>query len=337
MVQKGKKVMSPLKILFRTVGNHQMGMGDLWGSIALADEFYRATQHILFVVTDDEESKEVLRRKGYPFEAVKTFEEELGIIKKYEPHILIVNQLNNPSGYIKTLKRYAKLLVTIDDAGDAAKFADLNINVLYPISGSISDFKYITLREEFQRFNKISRNIKDRVSTLLVTQGGSDPHAFSLKILRALDRVGDDFSIISVIGPAFKNHVELEYILKDMKKLVRVVRNAQNMAELMWESDMAVTAGGITMFELACVGTPSIVVCAYEYEQQTAQRLEKEGVVINLGFGGYVQEEIIADWVTSLMNDRLLREQMSRKGKELIDGKGCERIVKLILERASKA
>lgn len=322
---------SHMKILFRTVGNYQMGMGDLWGSIALADEFRHVTQDIFFIVGNDEESKELLKRKGYPFKEARTFEEELEILEKYELHILIVNQLNNPPDYMEALRKYAKLLVTIDDAGDGAKFAHLNINVLYPIPGSISDLGYIPLREEFQELNKSSRKIKDKISTLLVTQGGSDPHAFTLKILRALDRIQDDLSIISVIGPAFRNHKELDHTLKGMKKQVKVVHNAQNMAELMWESDIAITAGGITMFELACVGTPSIVICAYEYEQETAQRLEKEGIVMNLGFGSDVQEEIITSWVASLMKNKALREEMSKRGKELIDGKGCEKIVKLIL------
>ena len=61
---------------------------------------------------------------------------------------------------------------------------------------------------------------------------------------------------------------------------------ASRMADLMTAADLAITAGGLTLFELACVGTPALVVCAERWGVETAERLAREGAAMHLGFGG---------------------------------------------------
>ena len=111
-----------------------------------------------------------------------------------------------------------------------------------------------------------------------------------------------------------------------------ILHTVTNMCELMQQSDLAITGGGNTMFELACVGVPGIVLCGEEFEEETADRIEKYGIVENLGFGGRVSPERIYERVHLLMEDKSRRSEMSRRGQELIDGRGAERTVKLIKE-----
>ena len=274
-----------LKLVFRTEGSHKQGMGDIFGSIALAEAFQKETSAILFLVKDNRETKNVLHDKGFTFQVADKLDEEIDILSEYQPDVVIINKLDNPPDYIKILKQHASLLVTIDDAGEGAKYADLNLKVLYPVEGSISDPSYITVRKEFLNARQQECKIRQTVSKVLVTQGGSDTHGFTPKSLSAIDKVGNDFSVVIVIGPAFKHHKELDNVLAGMKKTVDVLHNVKNFSELMLEMDLAITAGGITMFELACLGVPSIVVCGERFEVATAERLESYGVVLNLVFG----------------------------------------------------
>ena len=325
-----------LKIVFRTEGSHKQGMGDVFGSIALAEAFKKETSAILFLVKDNKETKDVLNEKGFAFQVADRLDEETHILSEYQSDVVIINKLDNPPDYVKTLKQYASVLVTIDDAGEGAKHADLNINVLYPIEGSISDPSYITLREEFLNARQKERKIRQKVSKVLVTQGGSDTYGFTPKILSAIDKASDDFTVVAVIGPAFKHHKELDNVLARMQKKVDVLYNVKNFSELMLQMDLAITAGGITMFELSCLGVPSIVVCGERFEVATAERLESYGVVLNLGFGYDVEGYSITSAVESSVKNFALREEMSKKGRALIDGRGCERIAKLISDEFEK-
>jgi spore coat polysaccharide biosynthesis predicted glycosyltransferase SpsG len=104
------------------------------------------------------------------------------------------------------------------------------------------------------------------------------------------------------------------------------------MCALMQQSDMAVTAGGNTMFELACVGVPAIVLCGEEFEVETARQMEEYGAVENLGFGGIVSPDRLYERVRLLMPDKNRRTIMSRIGQKLVDGRGAERVVKLMAQ-----
>lgn len=56
----------------------------------------------------------------------------------------------------------------------------------------------------------------------------------------------------------------------------------------------------------------------------------KYGTVINLGWGSAPNEGIIYQKITELIGDSNLRKRISKSGQQLVDGKGCLRIVKII-------
>jgi UDP-2,4-diacetamido-2,4,6-trideoxy-beta-L-altropyranose hydrolase len=308
-------------------------MGDLWGSIALADECKKHSDEILFVISGGDEAIAVLRERGYQYRTVESDLREQEVLRAFHPDTVLVNKLNNPPTYIKALKELTDLVVTIDDAGEGAQSASLKINVLYHTPGAVTDPQYATMRDEFREIHKQMKTIRSEVRELLITQGGSDTYGFTPRILRALEQMDNGPHCTVVVGPAFLHEAELRETVGASKLDLTVVRDARNMAKLMWNADLAITAGGLTMFELACAGTPSLVVCAEPFEVETAARLEKAGAVVNLGFGEGLDYARLPVSVDSLGRDVEIRDKMSRCGKQLVDGKGCERIVGMIRER----
>ena len=326
-----------MRIAFRTEGNQKQGMGDILGSIALADEFSRYSDEALFIVSGGEEAITAIKDWGYRVDTVSSPEEEQHTFWQFRPDAIVVNKLNNPSGYIKSLRGVSDLIVTIDDAGEEAGHADLNINVLYHVPGAITDPEYIALRGEFQELHGRTKPIGAEVEEVMITQGGGDICGITPRIIRSLDRMVCRPHFTVIIGPAFRHHVELEEALASSTLDLAVVHNARNMADLIWEADFAITSGGLTMFELACVGTPSLVICGEPIEEETASRLEKAGVVVSLGAGVGVDYEKLPEIVDGLLMDFEMRRMLSSRGRELIDGRGCERVVRLIRERVARS
>ncbi len=303
------------------------------GSLALAEEFAKHADEALFVISGGDEAIAAIRERGYQFHAAAAMESEQQILRSFRPDVILVNKLNNDPDYIKWLKGFASLVVTIDDAGEGARHADFRINVLYPMPDAVTDSQYIALRSEFQEAHEQARAIRLEVRELLVIQGGSDTYGFIPRIIRSLEGLKICLHCTVVVGPAFRHELELREALTASSLDITVVRSARNMAELMREADLAITAGGLTMFELSCVGTPSLVVCAEPFEVETARRFEKAGAVLNLGFGGSLDYRRLPASVDDLAADAERRRAMSRCGKQLVDGKGCERIIRLIRER----
>ena len=326
-----------MRIVFRTEGNHRQGMGDVWGSIALADEFARHQDETLFILSGGEEAITAIKGQGYRLRPADSLDAEQEVLRAFRPDAVIVNKLNNSSEYIKALKDFADLIVTIDDAGRGAKIADLNINVLYHIPGAVTDPQYVALRREFQEIHGQTKTIRTEVREFLIAQGGSDTYGFTPRIIRALERINCRPHCTVVTGAAFRHQAELEEAVGASTLDLTLVHNARNMAELMWSADLAITAGGLTMFELACVGTPSLVICGEPFEVETATRHEQAGAVVSLGFGGDLDYAQLPEAVDALAMNAEVRRQMSIRGKWLVDGRGCERIVRLIRERVEQA
>ena len=111
---------------------------------------------------------------------------------------------------------------------------------------------------------------------------------------------------------------------------IKIHYNVSNMSLLMQKADLAVTAGGNTLLELACIGIPSLIVCAEKFEVETARLLQNKGFGINAGFGGNLTISKIHSCLINIINDYNARKKMNAFGPKLIDGKGSSRVVKIL-------
>ncbi|GAI18633.1 unnamed protein product, partial [marine sediment metagenome] len=68
-----------------------------------------------------------------------------------------------------------------------------------------------------------------------------------------------------------------------------------------------------------------------QHQVINAEEEAKKGFSVNLGLGKQVSKKKILETVENLLENYELRQAMSRKGKQLIDAKGAERIAEIIL------
>jgi len=104
------------------------------------------------------------------------------------------------------------------------------------------------------------------------------------------------------------------------------------MHQIMKESDLAITAAGNTLYELALFGVPSIVICHHEKHNKVAKEFAKRNSAINLGIGTKLDLRIIANTVDELLSSREKRLKLSINAKKIVDGLGSKRIAEKVLE-----
>ena len=161
--------------------------------------------------------------------------------------------------------------------------------------------------------------------------GGSDLLSLTLKVAKALTRLGKtaDLNLRIVLGIdcTDSRKRELGKTLKDFTGIYELIHGSDNMARFMLWADLAITSGGLTKYETAVTGTPSIIISQIAHQAALAEEFEKEGTALNLGLGTRNSEENIAEAVSRLLRDGTLRAEMSKRGRKLVDGKGIERII----------
>ena len=160
--------------------------------------------------------------------------------------------------------------------------------------------------------------------------GGADSTNETGKVLKAAKLLNrDNVAVDVVIGASnpFKN--EIKTMAKQIPNTTCYF-DVNNMAELMSSADISIGASGTSTWERCCIGLPSIVMVLADNQKEIAEELEREGVVVNLGWHEDVTEMDIKDAVQNLLADSDKRRSMGLKGKMMVDGNGAIRVVEKI-------
>ena len=189
--------------------------------------------------------------------------------------------------------------------------------------------KYCILRTEFLDYRNKTQ-INSSIRKILLTFGGSDDHDVLRQILPFLK--GYNFKITVVLGPSYNFKNSLMKIIKNSDIVVK--DSIQNMASILAKQDLVISTSGITSYELACLGTPTIFIPATSAQLKNSKNFQKLGFGLNFNFWNNDIEKLSK--FLDKISDLKLRTNMSKMGKKLLDGYGSSRVIKLLEQLHSK-
>lgn len=170
---------------------------------------------------------------------------------------------------------------------------------------------------------------------ILITTGGSD--SFNLVgqlLMEAMKYDALKEKEYHVVSGSLNPHIGELQALAQKHENIHIHCNVTNMAELMAESEVALSAGGSTLYELCAVGVPVIAFSFAENQERLVQTFVKRGIVQYGGNyrtdGNKMIQNTIAGLET-LLEDKNLRTEYRKKARTLVDGKGAERIAEALL------
>jgi len=344
---------SKLKFGFRVDANATVGTGHLMELISLVGALkMKINFEPVFIISKDEFSEQRLRKAEISniYNLNEDADEKseinsiLEIMNREECNILILNLLYKSKDYYEELHQSIdKTCVILDDGEFVNIPATLVINFsimqnpdCYKGLGPLSLIgpEYVPLDESILSGNPIE--IRNNVKKIFVNQGGGDPYGLTFKIVSALNKSHLRQAVCVLVGGAFRERYEekLEHLKREEIYNCKFYSNISHdqVFDLMESADLAITAAGNTLYELAYFGIPSVVICHHEKHNDVAKAFEKHEAVINLGIGDRLNEDDIADTVTNIINDYDRRKYLSGNMKELVDGKGVQRVADKLLE-----
>ena len=324
-----------MKALFRTEGNNRQGLGDVYGCLAIAAALGQHGYDSDFVFCLPENCADIVVERGY--RAHQADGDALQLMAALAPDVIIVNMLDSAHGYIEGLRALGATVVTIDDTASGAQAADLRINPLYHTKNAVCDTKFVMLRDVFAELHAQPRSVSPEVDKLLIMQGGADTYGFLPKLIDALGMMSARPDCTVVVGAAFRHEIELEQAVYRSPLEIRVCRNVPDIERLMQTADLAISAAGLSVFELACLGTPTVTVCAEPFEIETAERLAANDAIVNLGFGGDLDMTVVPETIDTLAANYGRRLALSTNAHTLVDGRGSERIAQAIVTVSGRA
>jgi len=313
-------------ILFVVTGNSTVGLGHVFNTLLLANDIL--DHQVTFLV--DKESQlafDKIASKNYPVFKQES-EDIIDDITSLAPDIVINDRLDTDSVYIKTLKSLDMKVINFEDLGDGAKYADLVINAIYPekeiIPHHYYGHQYFLLRDEF--IYAKSKSEFGKVQNVLISFGGVDPNNYTKKVLEAIyifcrDR---NITIDIVAGFGYEKYDSLKAFPE-----IHIHRNIANISDFMIKADIIFTSAGRTVYEIASIGTPAIVLAQNERELSHFFASSEYGF-LNMGLGFQCEREDILDRFRELYTKTETREYMSQLMLQTDLRGGRERVMKLI-------
>ncbi len=261
---------------------------------------------------------------------------------------IIVDGYHFSGDYQQRIKAAGLKLFFIDDFGHAKTyFADIVLNQNLSASDTYYQQKqdntqlllgcqYTMLREEFWPWREGERIIAPRAKRILVTMGGSDPDNVTLKVIQALSISQlKDLEVIVIAGGSNPHLDSLKIASQSSSTAIEIIENTGGMPELMAWADVSITAGGGTIWEMAFMGLPGIIITIEDHQIETARRLHERGILYYHGFHRDCDVANISSAIEALCRDQLpggfTRTSMSKQGRNLIDGYGVERVIRHML------
>src|SRR5574337_149843 len=236
------------------------------------------------------------------------------------------------SDKVRLLKENGKKVVLIDNDTPASALADKVVLPSALPKRNLSDNAvygrdYLIIGDNFRYARR--RPAYSSPLKVLVTMGGSDPNGLTEKVVEALWDF-DSIETTVVIGPAAKPSNKLEGLVSSGNPRFRFLWNVRDMAPVMASSHLAFTAVGTTIYELAYMGVPSVLIANYPDDEPDLRGFEGLGTSLSLGYFKDVKASDIRVALRRLQMDRAYWELMSTRGRSLTDGMGAQRIALLI-------
>jgi UDP-2,4-diacetamido-2,4,6-trideoxy-beta-L-altropyranose hydrolase len=256
------------------------------------------------------------------------------------PHILFIDKLYEYTPeFINNIQMDVKVIMfhNICEGGflssvfilPAAHVSDDVLKDSRWISGGVElyhGYEYVIVNKGLISANR--RKLPDREApNIVITTGGSDPAGVLIKILMWLpEAIEVPFTVTALVGEAFLHWEELNSMEPLLGSNIQI--KAYDVEELT-KASFAIATFGVSSYELLYLNIPFLSVGHSLRNAEGSRNLSlKCSSLIDLGYIEVLEKESFQ----IAFNDMLTRYDKLENTGCIVDGKGVERIAKIILE-----
>ena len=258
---------------------------------------------------------------------------------------VVIDGLHIPDGDLASIADAGVPLAIVDDMGHrpaypASLIVNQNLHARADLYAGKTEGRlclgptYGLLRQEFRGKKQVSRTIPQTASRLLILMGGADPKGYSAQVLEAVAKAAEEIpgepEVILVVGAANPALGDLAQRASLLPVRIDLRHDVRDMAGLLASVDLAVSAAGSTVLEMACLGVPMIIGAQNDSETGPAAALDRAGAAIDIGPLATLDPAALARTVSAVARDPVRRRDLSENAQRHVDGRGADRVAALI-------
>ena len=320
------------KIYIRVDMNEVIATGHVMRCLSIADAAREQGKEVVFIVAD-EKPVELLRGRGYEPVVLGTnwncMDEEAEIICS----VIKSNKIKK----ILVDSYQVTEIFYLDDV-DAFEYPVSNV-ICYANYYSVLSYgkykrntkfylgtSYMPVRKVFQ--NCKAKEIKEGIEHIMILSGGSDPYHM-IENITDLFKENEKVQVDVICGAFYPGFESLKEKFKEFQHL-HFYQNVSNLDEFMEKADLAISAGGTTLYELCAKGTPAISYSFADNQLNNVNQFDTDGLI---SYAGDVSSDEVYKKIYDLYEEYRnpdLRKERSKRMQKVMDGKGAARIAELL-------
>lgn len=326
-------------VVIKTDGNKEIASGHIRRCLSIAEALKKRGVIVSFWFSDPE-SPDILKQFASNENAftysMKAPSEKAGL--------LLLDSYSIKENEFASFKAYADKTAYIDDLCSFSPDVDLLINYdpdppkgLYNAPEQLLGTQYAPLRSQFAG---LSFTVRPSANRVFISTGGTDPYRITEKVLKEL-YTESHLTAVSILHTDVVMGALFDEKYKAALKLlarrypgITLNEGVQDMASLMGSCDIAITAGGTTLYELCATGVPAIAFTMADNQVEFTKSFHAHKAV---SYEGDVRNDNmvarkIAARLFAALPDRALRNLLSTNARKMVDGRGAERIADVIVK-----
>lgn len=355
-------------IYFRTDGNEEIATGHIMRCLSIARACAMRHAKVCFLVADETSISALQERFAHRDEFAayclhsdyRKPETELTALRSIaeESSLIFLDSYFITKTYLHELHKLFKVAY-LDDMLAFDYPVDLIIN--YDITERPSCYRkaahtlisaaYTPLREQFRR---TTYEVRPDVQNILISSGGTDSYDIAGKLLHKIFAADEPHSCEAskdkslfyenlktcsyhVVTSRFNSHFQELQKLSLSYPAIHIHENIQDMAAFMKECDLAVSAGGTTLYELCAIGVPSVSFSMADNQLQAVKTMAMKKIIPYAGDVRFTCENTI-NAMLSFLSDHIRsydkRKKSSQCMRAFVDGNGSARIAEALIRYA---
>ncbi|MBT9547234.1 MAG: UDP-2,4-diacetamido-2,4,6-trideoxy-beta-L-altropyranose hydrolase [Candidatus Sericytochromatia bacterium] len=192
---------------------------------------------------------------------------------------------------------------------------------------------YALLRPEYAQLLRMRAPRNGDIQRILVFFGGSDAQDMTGLCFEVLSEdIFASLSVDLVVGANYLHRKKLEN-KATLRPGTRIFGFRPHLADLMSEADLAIGAGGATLWERMCMGLPSVVISLAENQVLLAQHLAKQQWIKYLGPAEAFQPEALRNAIQTY-GQKAEYLRISAENQKLCDGLGVKKIIQKLQNKS---
>jgi UDP-2,4-diacetamido-2,4,6-trideoxy-beta-L-altropyranose hydrolase len=336
-------------LTIRADASAEIGVGHVMRCLALAQAWQDTDGRVLFVLAScPEPLLQRLRKERCEHVLLKVSsgttddaEQTITLAQKEKSRSVVLDGSSFGGSYQELVQQSGLKLLILDDYASAERYcADWVWNADMPVRPEMYAGKapgarlllgpeYALLRREFMQ-QRGDRPGRKAISNVLITMGGSDPQNMTLTAIRGVELLQNPaLRTRVVVGPANPRLDSIRLATQELKGGAEVLGDAQDMAAQMGWADIAVTAAGVTLWELLHMGPAVVGWPRYPADVEVLASLAQLGAAKALSPDA--DARAIAQTIEGLLKGPAERQRMRDTGQRVVDGRGSERVVQSML------